>query len=65
MKNEKEIAEIANQILECEEIISNKNSLGKDVKSAKRKIDNIISLQNFEDLFMIDDYIMKQKYLTN
>ena len=60
----KQIKKLAQQILEQEAIIADKNSLDESVKSAKEKIENIIASLNFIDIILLDDYIMENKYLT-
>ena len=64
MMKKKQIKKLAQQILEQEAIIADKNSLDESVKSAKEKIENIIASLNFIDIILLDDYIMENKYLT-
>ncbi len=65
MMKKKEIKKIAKQILEQEKIIADENSLGNSVKSAKEKIEYIMSTLNFEELLQVDDYIMNRKIRTS
>lgn len=51
---EKKIKKIAQQILELEQNIRQ----GKNVQSAKQKIENIMSTLSFEEALELDEYIM-------
>lgn len=61
MMNKRKIRKIAEQILEQEAIIADENSEDKIIKSAKQKIEHIMSALNFEEILLIDDYIMTQR----
>lgn len=59
-KREKELKKIAQRIINLEEQIR----LGKDVKSAQNKIQEIMSALSTEEMLMIDDYIIGSRKLT-
>ena len=65
MMKKKQIKKLAQQILEQEAIIADKNSLDESVKSAKEKIENIIASLNFIDIILLDDYIMENNIRAN
>ena len=59
-KKEKELKKIAQHIINLEEQMR----LGKDVKSAQNKIQEIMSALSTEEMLMIDDYIIGSRKLT-
>lgn len=59
-KREKELKKIAQRIINLEEQIR----LGKDVKSAQNKIQEIMSALSTEEMLIIDDYIIGSRKLT-
>lgn len=59
-KKEKELKKIAQRIINLEEQMR----LGKDVKSAQNKIQEIMSALSTEEMLMIDDYIIGSRKLT-
>lgn len=59
-KKEKELKKIAQRIINLEEQMR----LGKDVKSAQNKIQEIMSALSTEEMLIIDDYIIGSRKLT-
>lgn len=60
MKN-KEIKDLALKIVKMERELSK----GKNVQENMKEIQEISKTLSLEDMFMIDDYITKNKLLTN
>ena len=60
MKN-KEIKDLALKIVKMEQELSK----GKNVQENMKEIQEISKTLSIEDMFMIDDYITKNKLLTN
>jgi hypothetical protein len=60
MKN-KEIKDLALKIVKMEQELSK----GKNVQENMKEIQEISKTLSLEDMFMIDDYITKNKLLTN
>lgn len=60
MKN-KEIKNLALKIVKIEQELSK----GKNVQENMKEIQEISKTLSLEDMFMIDDYITKNKLLTN
>nr|DAR67915.1 MAG TPA: hypothetical protein [Caudoviricetes sp.] len=60
MKN-KEIKDLAFKIVKMEQELSK----GKNVQENMKEIQEISKTLSLEDMFMIDDYITKNKLLTN
>jgi hypothetical protein len=60
MKN-KEIKNLALKIVKMEQELSK----GKNVQENMKEIQEISKTLSLEDMFMIDDYITKNKLLTN
>lgn len=60
MKN-KEIKDLALKIVKMEQELSK----GKNVQENMKDIQEISKTLSLEDMFMIDDYITKNKLLTN
>ena len=54
------IKKLAQQIVELEKEMQ----LGKNVQENSDKIENIMCSLSFEDIFLIDEYIIKKKLLT-
>ena len=59
-KRNKRIQSIARSIVDLEKDIL----LGKDIQESKKKIENIVTSLSFEDMLLVDNYIMSKKLLT-
>ena len=57
---EKQLKQLASEIIQAEEIISNPKSLDKSIQQAKQKIENIMSTLTFVEMLALDEYIMQQ-----
>ena len=59
--NKKDLKKIAKQIADLEKEIR----LGKDVKSAEHQIEVLMCSLSLEDMLELDEYILKNNFLTN
>lgn len=59
-KRNKRVQSIARSIVDLEKNIL----LGKDIQESKKKIENIVTPLSFEDMLLVDNYIMSKKLLT-
>lgn len=59
-KEFKKIKEVAPLIVQAEKEIR----LGKDVQLNKDKIENIMCSLSFQEMLLLDDYIMQENFLT-
>lgn len=59
-KRNKKIQSLAQSIIDLEQNIL----LGKDIQESKKKIENIVTSLSFEDMLLVDNYIMSKKLLT-
>lgn len=60
MKNKKELKKIAQKILKCERKIRK----GLNVEENQAQVTELALGLDFEEMLWIDDYIMKQNFLT-
>lgn len=60
-KQSEDIKILAQKIVKAEQEIR----LGKNIQENQQKIEDIVSFISFDDMMAIDDYIYREKLLTN